>query len=110
MRTKAVFYPLYIILVFLLIEGAGRIDENSAGFQSRPDIHQNLTLPLGTHAHILYAPLRAGSRVLAKHAFARTGSIHQHAVKEVATPFAEVLRRIVGHYCISITPLLDILA
>ena len=90
------------------VEGAGGVDEDTARFQTVPDVAHNFPLQLPAVFHILQAPFSYGSIVLAEHAFARAGHIGKNHVK-LQLRFPVVTRIVVGHNHIRMTEFLDIL-
>lgn len=63
------------------IEGAGRVDEETAGFQTVPDIAYYFMLQVPAVIHILQAPFADGAIILAEHAFAGAGNICEDDIK-----------------------------
>ena len=108
--SETLRHPFDILLVLLLIEGAGRINEQSVGFEGVPDVHQNLTLSLGTTAYRLRTPFVSGLMILAEHAFSRTGSVHQYAIEQMTAFIPEFIGGIMRYDGVSVAPFLDVLA
>ena len=68
-------YPLHIPLVFLGIERASRIDEQTARAQTGPDVAQNVALQSLASLHVVATPLSYRTGILTKHALARAGDV-----------------------------------
>ena len=62
-------------------EGAGGVDQASAGLQHGGGAVQDVRLPPGAHGHRLRAPVLEGGVVLAKHALSGAGGVHQDSVE-----------------------------
>ena len=73
--------PSGVVFVLVAIEGAGAVDEQSAGLEYVPSVGKDVPLPLLAVRHIRQAPLLPCPFVLAEHAFAGTGHIGQEDVR-----------------------------
>ena len=62
-------------------EGAGGVDQSSAGPQELGGGGQDLGLTLGAHLDRLLGPVGNGGLLLAEHALAGAGSVHQYPVE-----------------------------
>ncbi len=82
--SQLIDHKLHLLLVFVHVECARAVDQQTAGLQSLPHVTQYLTLQAGAVAHLGEAPIGNGTFVFAKHAFARTGHVGQDYVKRVA--------------------------
>ena len=90
------------------IEGAGRVDEETAGFQAVPDIAYDFALQMPAVVHILQAPFADGAIILAEHTFAGAGNISEDDIK-LKLRLLVVAWIVVGDDHIGMTELLDIL-
>ena len=71
----------YLGLVLLRGKGAGGVDQHPARVQHRGGIFQNFRAQCGAVFHQGVIMLGRSHRLLAEHALAGAGRIHQHAVK-----------------------------
>ena len=106
--SQVVHHPIYVPLIFLCVEGAGAVDEQSARSQGRPDIGEDVALSLPADLYILGTPLAHGYLVLAKHALATARSIHEDEIKKW-TQWGEVSGIVGGDDAARMSPLGDIL-
>ena len=67
--------PADIFFIFVRIKGTGAVNQQAAVFEARPNITQNLPLPLCTKIYILRAPLADSSRVPTEKPFSGTRDI-----------------------------------
>ena len=100
--------PGDILFVFVGIEGAGRVDEETAWFQAVPDIAYDFALQVPAVVHILQAPFADGAIILAEHTFAGAGNISEDDIK-LKLRLLVVAWIVVGDDHIGMTELLDIL-
>ena len=63
-------HPLNVLLVFMRVESACAVDEQSAWHETLPSITHYLALQHRTFLHIRGTPLANGRRVFAEHSFA----------------------------------------
>ena len=91
-----------------MIKCTRTIYEESARSKTLPGIGYNFALQSPALLHILLTPLADGGRILAEHAFARTGHVTQNEV-ERELGLAEITRIVVGHHAVGIAPLGDVL-
>ena len=101
-------YPRHILFVFLRIESAGAVDQQSTWLQAGPDVREDAALALPAEGHILWAPLRDGCLILAEHTFTRTRHIGEYHVEEVFKG-REGRGIIARHHRIGTAPLRDVL-
>ena len=71
-------------LVFLGIEGASRVDEQSAWLQTLPCIGHNVALQCSTLGYLSCAPVGHRSFIFSEHAFARARHVGQNNVEQDA--------------------------
>ena len=91
------------------IERASRVDEQSAGLQTFPYIAHNFALQLPAVVHILLAPFRSCTVVLAKHSLARARHVGKYCVEHDAS-LAIVARIVVGYDDVFVSELLQVFA
>ena len=106
--SKVFFYPQYVFLIFVPIEGASGVDENAAWLETVPDVADDFSLELPTVVHIAGAPFLDGSLVLPKHTLARARYIGEDDIK-LQLGFLVISRIVVGDDDIGMTEFLNVL-
>ena len=96
--------PLHIVLVFVAVESAGTVNEESAVAQGIPYAAYYFTLAHGAVLYGLCAPFFAGLHVFSEHALARARHIGQYQV-EVAFKAGKCFGIIAGNGYIRVSPL-----
>lgn len=81
-RAQFLGNPADIFFIFVRIKGTGAVNQQAAVFEARPNITQNLPLPLCTKIYILRAPLADSGRVPTEKALSRTRHVRQNNIKQ----------------------------
>ena len=95
-------------LVLEFVEGAGRVDKQSARFEAGPNVLYDAALQRTAVVYIVNAPFAYCPVVFAEHAFSRTGHISEDDIKENAS-LLEILGVVVGYHDVGVSELLHIL-
>ena len=98
----------YRPFIFLRGEGAGGIHQPPAGAHQPGRGMEDLSLPPGAHLHRLLAPVCDGGFLLAEHALAGAGGVHQHPVEKAGETLGQGFRVLVGHQSIAHRHPLDV--
>ena len=96
-----------VLFVLLRIKGTGTIYYQATFLQALPGVTDYFTLQSPTLLHVLRAPLADGGRILAEHAFARTGNVAEDEGKPHPA-LDEVAGVEVGDAVVLVAPLADV--
>ena len=106
--AKFLAYPGYVFLIFVCIEGAGRVNQDTAWLQTVPDIRYDFALQLPAVVHILGTPFADSPFIFAEHSFAGAGNIGKNHIK-LQFRFLVIAGIVVGNNHIRMTELLYVL-
>ena len=92
----------------MCIEGAGRVNQDTAWLQTVPDIRYDFALQLPAVVHILGTPFADSPFIFAEHSFAGAGNIGKNHIK-LQLRFLVIAGIVVGNNHIRMTELLYVL-
>ena len=103
--AKFFAYPGNVLLIFVRIKGAGRVNQDTAWLQTVPDIRYDFALQLPAVVHILGTPFADSPFIFAEHSFAGAGNIGKNHIK-LQLRFLVIAGIVVGYNHIRMAELL----